>query len=951
MGNNNYMKRNKIILGTAGIVAAAALMVASPWNINTSSSAYSKQALTVLQEQNATDAAKWLEARLIDPETGERMTAEKMLLIQKAIAELPTPKSNTVSFYEQGPDNIGGRTRAILPNRNNIDQLWAGSVSGGLFVSNDRSSNWTRVESYFEAGGSPYISSMAQTANGTIFVATGSNQEGWNGNGLWYSQDNGVTWDVVPGTSTISIITEVVASAANNTIYYTNSSGLKSWTVGDASSATVSGVSGNCTALKISVDGNVIVGAFGSNKTHVSTDAGATWTDCTSSSNANPIQTSSGRIEYTISQTTNSNGKYSIYAARTSANLIGMNVSHDNGENWYQFIGASGTPSNLDIYRDQGTYNSILSVSPESNEKILIGGIDIWKWEQTVNNPPSGGFEKLTNWFASPSSNKYVHADNHEMKWDANNRLYIGNDGGVGVTDDYGLNNHPANRGYNVTQFYGIAFDNAGAVMGGAQDNGTLYNDHTNGVFGTNKSFVEVNGGDGFNCAISFYNPKVMFSTIYYNAISRSGDAGVSFGSFGPTFPSSLGYDPLGTGGNFHPFHSSIFLAEHYDLNSRDSVTFTTDKDYALGETIKIPSKATGDTILYVAPTAIDDSTSLTVQDPFQSWFVLYVNTSSGGELWATRDALRLSVLSDSQKWACIAKNVGGNLYSNIDVEFTSDLSSMFFTCGSGVYRVDGLGDVYSSDADFEEKVDHYETTLVPPTATTTTKIYTGTCQGIAVNKSNSNDLMLLLGGSNKRSLDAMALIPSYTTLSAIATTSPVSYDGIIDRDNSNLLVVGTSNGAFVSEDGGASWYNASAGFENTPVYMVLQSWNTFDQGNARPGEIHLGTYGRGIWSSESVLGLTSQNGKNTPVKATDLNAYPNPTMGGTNISFNLNETSNVTLQVYTVTGKLVQTITEKQVAAGKQIIQIDGAKLQNGTYIVKMNAGKQSGTTKFIKM
>ena len=138
---------------------------------------------------------------------------------------------------------------------------------------------------------------------------------------------------------------------------------------------------------------------------------------------------------------------------------------------------------------------------------ILIGGIDVWRWKQTVNNPPSGGFRKVSQWFVDPSSSIYVHADNHEMEWDNNGRFYSGSDGGVSVSNNVDATNPDAiewfvaNRGYNVTQFYGIAFDKFGAVMGGAQDNGTLYNDHSNNTY---KEFREVGGGDGFECEISF---------------------------------------------------------------------------------------------------------------------------------------------------------------------------------------------------------------------------------------------------------------------------------------------------------------------------------------------------------------------------------------------------------------------------------------------------------------
>src|SRR5438105_6243182 len=36
----------------------------------------------------------------------------------------------------KGPNNVGGRTRSLLVDPRNPAHLWAGSVSGGIFVSN-----------------------------------------------------------------------------------------------------------------------------------------------------------------------------------------------------------------------------------------------------------------------------------------------------------------------------------------------------------------------------------------------------------------------------------------------------------------------------------------------------------------------------------------------------------------------------------------------------------------------------------------------------------------------------------------------------------------------------------------------------------------------------------------------------------------------------------------------
>ena len=1036
------MKRNKLIIGAVGVVATAAAFVLTSWNPNGSNGAYTQQDLSIFKKKDANDARLWLEARYIDPETGQRITQEKLNQIDAAVRMMP--KNKSISFIEMGPDNIGGRTRAIQVDKVVNNQVWAGGVSGGLFRSSNGGNLWTKIDSY-EGIGSPFISSMAQFSNGTFFVATGSNEEAWSGNGVWYTQDNGVTWSVLTGTATMNKVTEIETAQNGTTLWLATSTGIKKWNQGDASLTNITNAgSGSCTALKVSKDGQVIVASFGSsNRTYVSTDAGNSWQDKSGPSASGMVPTGAPRIEYAISHA-RVNGNYSLYAVRTGSNLLGMNVSHDNGATWSQFVGASGTPSNLDIYRNQGTYNSIVSVTPGNNQKILIGGIDVWKWQQTTSSPVSGGFEKLTEWFLSPTSDKYAHADQHEMQWDGN-KLYAGNDGGIGITYDPEDNWIPANRGFNIAQFYGVAYDRHGAVLGGTQDNGSLYNDHS---LSTWKSFSEISGGDGFQAEISFYNPDILFTTSQFGTVYRSTDGGNSVGLYVPdNTPAS--YAPFGSESSIHPFHTRIFLAEYYDLNSEDSVLFIPTNDYSAGDQIKIPSMATGDSILYTTPTdlyyddtlfyspsvsnlnatsIVDDISgtivfldlypwshvgtsgsggnppavgdtleviyqagpdtvvvaslgtfphyfgqntatgeildmgldsviydgvswdTLTIQDPYQSWFLVYVNIN-GGELWGTRNALRLS--STDQKWGIVAQGIGGGSFNTIDVEFSKDLNHMFIsTGGSQVTRVDGLGSLYTSSPTFED--DAFVTNS--PVTTVTTFNPGGSVSGIHVNPSNPDDMITVSSsGSVKRSANATAASPSFTNLSAITSPSPMVYDGIIDRDDPNVIVVGTSHGAFVSEDGGTSWNDASIGFTGTPVYEVKQSWRTWNEGNYRPGEIYIATFGRGIWSSSSYLGVEDgNNNTNNVIKEafrTNLKAFPNPTNASTTLSFQLENQSDVYVNVYNLSGRLVQTIKKSNLGSGTQLIQLDGNKLSTGTYIVKFQAGSVKETIKFVKL
>jgi hypothetical protein len=245
-------------------------------------------------------------------------------------------------------------------------------------------------------------------------------------------------------------------------------------------------------------------------------------------------------------------------------------------------------------------------------------------------------------------------------------------------------------------------------------------------------------------------------------------------------------------------------------------------------------------------------------------------------------------------------------------MEFSRDLSHLYVTAGNGVWRIDGLGSVYTSDPDFNDKVSFSGTGVnaTTPTFTTATKISNTGYEGIAVNPNDADDLLLLAGfnGSNRRTSNASTAGTGGITSVALGSVSGVAcYDGIIDVTDADRLVLGTSSGVLVSENGGTTWTNASTGFEGTPVYEVRQSWRTFSEGNGRPGEIYIGTFGRGIWSSSSYLSTPSLNIFQFKTK---LLAFPNPTTDNTTLQFQLAKAGNVSIQVYTKMKRLTLKLT-----------------------------------------
>ena len=147
----------------------------------------------------------------MDPVSG-KPTPEKLIQVREqlqreraiALANGRTPGDATDNnWVERGPNNVGGRVRAIMfdPNDATFKRVFAGGVSGGLWVNNDITLNtaWTRVNIPDNLA----ISSITYDPNNTnvFYVGTGESYVGGdvNGDGVWKSTNAGLTWTKVFG--------------------------------------------------------------------------------------------------------------------------------------------------------------------------------------------------------------------------------------------------------------------------------------------------------------------------------------------------------------------------------------------------------------------------------------------------------------------------------------------------------------------------------------------------------------------------------------------------------------------------------------------------------------------------------------------------------------------------------------------------------------------------------
>src|SRR5436190_16681894 len=123
-----------------------------------------------------------------------------------------------INWTERGPSNVGGRSRVVWYDlndaANSYKKVWAGSVGGGLWYTNDItavSPVWNKINDLFD---NIAITSFAQSSSSpnTMYFGTG---EGWfnadaiEGLGIWKSTDGGVNWVQLSSTLNFAYVQDL----------------------------------------------------------------------------------------------------------------------------------------------------------------------------------------------------------------------------------------------------------------------------------------------------------------------------------------------------------------------------------------------------------------------------------------------------------------------------------------------------------------------------------------------------------------------------------------------------------------------------------------------------------------------------------------------------------------------------------------------------------------------
>ena len=349
-------------------------------------------------------------------------------------------------WEERGPTNVGGRTRALMfdPNDPTSKKVWAAGVSGGLWTTDnidDANTPWQSVDDFWA---NLSITAMDYDPSNpfTMYVGTGEgyfNINSIRGEGIWKTTDGGATWSQLPATSNnpdFYTVHDLVVLSDGTILVTTMDNGVMRSLDGGASWNNVlnDGISNRAADLEVASNGDVYAttGIFAPGNIWKSTDGGTTWTDIL------PAGYTVQRIDVAVAPS-NPNVIYAVMQDKEfGVKRIeggGIIKSVDAGATWEWLpnpVDLDPVVMEDDFTNGQGWYNLIISVDPNNEDHVIVGGIDLFQstnggdsWEQISKQSNSAQVADLDL--------PVVHADQHAIAFrpGSSEEAVFGNDGGV----------------------------------------------------------------------------------------------------------------------------------------------------------------------------------------------------------------------------------------------------------------------------------------------------------------------------------------------------------------------------------------------------------------------------------------------------------------------------------------------------------------------------------------
>ncbi len=317
---------------------------------------------------------KNITTRIGESESGYQMNY-KTLELQKARRNNSKLKSVKASldFIQRGPANVGGRTRAIIVDPDDVNKnTWiAGSATGGIWKTIDGAENWTNLSDDL-TNLSVNALAMANSNSDIIYAGTGESFPGSAqnlGNGIWKSIDRGINWTQLSNTSTdkqfgyvnrlfVNPINAEIVIAATEAGIFKSINGGTDWVQVYESARGVEDLTAYPAARDTIFAGENRKGILRT------VNGGDTWELFSKG-----LSTGS-RYEIAVSPV---NRNFIYTSIDISDEVSEVFFSMDNANNWAKFDDAQN------FLGGQGGYDNAIEAHPFIDSVVFVAGVNMWK--------------------------------------------------------------------------------------------------------------------------------------------------------------------------------------------------------------------------------------------------------------------------------------------------------------------------------------------------------------------------------------------------------------------------------------------------------------------------------------------------------------------------------------------------------------------------------------------
>jgi len=486
-----------------------------------------------------------------------------------------TKKSLSGNWQNIGPDSWTSSTGGSSPGTGRINRIafhptdantiYIGAARGGLWRTRDLGNNWTPLFQSFANIGISGIE-VGNTNPNVVYVLSGDadDSQAASSAGVYKSTDAGETFQAVslpwgPGASVAAYQLRMDPSNDDH-LFVVSNIGLYESIDG-----------GNTWVLRLVGDWRDMKFKVGDPNQYVvgGTDNFAKWNGAVWFSAAFP---NSGIRTALATTAANPNVVYALPG--NGFNIAGGGTGHagiwkstDFGQNWSR---QSNTPNIMSYTEDgslgddQAGYDIALLADRNNESNILSGGVNVWG--STNDGLTMSNYCHWALGFPPDFSLPYVHADIHALEQNPlDDKVYCATDGGIYVSDDFGLTWKDLSKGVNVGMYYRIDnVEGSERVIMGAQDNGSMFCDNNDG------NMVLVWNADGMECKIADDDTnKILFSD-QGGGLYRSYNAGVNLdyisppGSTGGAWTTPVDLDPTNSDRIATAYTNAIYVTTNF---------------------------------------------------------------------------------------------------------------------------------------------------------------------------------------------------------------------------------------------------------------------------------------------------------------------------------------------------------------------------------------------------